>query len=81
MKTITEEAAKVIWNYFEASSLQMNSFIERVVLAPLATVSGFTGSTMIAQTVSLTNRELHQQSLDGSVPKAAFSKCPCRPLA
>ncbi|MEM1088498.1 MAG: collagen-binding domain-containing protein, partial [Pseudomonadota bacterium] len=67
-------AENVIWNFFEATSIDVNSVIVGHVLAPYARMSGFAGSsegTVIADDVQLTNGELHQRAWLGQVPSPA----------
>lgn len=66
-------AEQVIWNFYEATNINVNSVIVGHVLAPYARMSGFAGSSegsVIADEVQLTNGELHQQSWLGQVPVA-----------
>lgn len=68
------EAPNVLWNFFEATDVSVNSVIAGHVLAPNATLSGFSGSsegTVIADSIFLTNGELHQQAWTGTIPLAA----------
>lgn len=67
----TPSAENVIWNFFEATSINVNSVIMGHVLAPYAEMTGFSGSSegsVIAKEVRLTNGELHQRAWDGQVP-------------
>ncbi|MFW2541847.1 collagen-binding domain-containing protein [Primorskyibacter sp. 2E107] len=67
----TDDAPNVLWNFYEATSISVNSVIEGHILAPLATMSGFNGSTegsVIAAAVNLTNGELHQTAWSGTIP-------------
>lgn len=65
------QASRVVWNFYEATTLQVNSVIAGHVIAPFATASGFSGSTegtVVARAVRLTNGELHQQGWTGELP-------------
>lgn len=66
-------ASKVIWNFHEATAISVNSAIIGSVLAPLADMSGFQGSTegsVIAKSIDLSNGELHNRGFTGTVPTA-----------
>lgn len=66
-------AENVLWNFYEATNINVNSVIVGHVLAPHARMSGFSGSsegTVIADDVQLTNGELHQRAWLGQVPQA-----------
>ncbi|MEQ6204731.1 collagen-binding domain-containing protein [Sulfitobacter sp. HNIBRBA2951] len=68
----TGYAGRVIWNFYEATSIKVNTPIVGHVLAPYAWMSGFAGSsegTVIALNVQLSNGELHQQPWLGVVPQ------------
>ncbi|WP_425100539.1 collagen-binding domain-containing protein [Tropicibacter sp. S64] len=65
------QASHVLWNFYEAQNVSVNAVIAGHVLAPLATMSGFNGSTegtVIASAVNLTNGELHQTAWAGTLP-------------
>lgn len=65
-------AENVIWNFYEAQFINVNSPIQGHILAPLAAMSGFTGSTegtVIAKSINLTNGELHTRAWAGTVPE------------
>ncbi|MEP4627159.1 MAG: collagen-binding domain-containing protein [Tateyamaria sp.] len=67
-------AENVLWNFYEATSINVNSVIVGHVLAPYARMSGFAGSSegsVIADDVQLTNGELHQRLWLGQVPAEA----------
>ena len=69
----SDDAPQVLWNFFEATDVQINTAVEGHILAPLAHLSGFSGSTegsVIAGSVALTNGELHQQDFLGFAPSA-----------
>ncbi len=60
----TASAPKVIWNFYEATSLDVNAVIMGHVLAPYATLNGFNGGsegTVIADAVKLANGPLRQR--------------------
>ncbi|MBM7067583.1 choice-of-anchor A family protein [Actibacterium sp. 188UL27-1] len=64
-------ATQILWNFYEAETLQVNSAIIGSVLAPNAFISGFGGSTegsVLAREISLTNGELHLQPFRGDLP-------------
>ncbi len=66
-------AGNVLWNFYEATNINVNAVLAGHVLAPYARMSGFAGSgegTVIADEVQLTNGELHQQPWAGEVPAA-----------
>ena len=72
-------ASNVLWNFFEATSIQVNAAIFGHVLAPFADMNGFTGSTegtVIAAAVDLTNGELHQQEWLGIIPEETAPPVP-----
>jgi choice-of-anchor A domain-containing protein len=65
-------AKNILWNFYEAGSISVNSAIIGSVLAPNADMSGFSGSTegsVIAKSISLTNGELHYQPFAGDLPE------------
>ncbi|PWR02233.1 hypothetical protein DKT77_13175 [Meridianimarinicoccus roseus] len=64
-------AENVIWNFFEATSINVGTAIIGSVLAPLADMTGFGGSTegsVIARSITLSNGELHSRTFEGTVP-------------
>lgn len=68
----SNDASNVLWNFYEATDIAVNTAIEGHILAPLATMTGFSGSTegsVIADAVVLSNGELHQHSWDGTIPE------------
>ncbi|MEP4198102.1 MAG: collagen-binding domain-containing protein [Aliishimia sp.] len=72
-------ASNVLWNFFEATNVQVNSVISGHILAPNAVLSGFNGSsegTVIAKSVNLTNGELHQQTWTGLIPVETTTPVP-----
>lgn len=65
------QASRVVWNFFEATTLRVNAVIAGHIIAPFASASGFNGSTegsVVAREVRLTNGELHQQEWTGTLP-------------
>ncbi len=67
----TAWAPKVIWNFFEATSLNINSVVAGHILAPHAELRGFSGGSegsVIAQSVQLSNGPLRQRAWLGDVP-------------
>ncbi|OSP56717.1 hypothetical protein BV911_01845 [Pseudoruegeria sp. SK021] len=66
-------APNILWNFYEATTIAVNTKIVGSVLAPLAHMSGFSGSTegsVIAKSINLSNGELHSQPFAGIVPTA-----------
>lgn len=66
-------ALTVIWNFYEATAISVKSAIIGSVLAPLADMSGFQGSTegsVIAKSIDLSNGELHNRGFTGALPTA-----------
>ena len=77
-------AENVIWNFFEATNINVNSVIVGHILAPYARMTGFAGSsegTVIADDVQLTNGELHQRDWLGTVPASLGGAGGARTLA
>lgn len=75
----TSGAENVIWNFFEATTVNVQTAIIGSVLAPLADLSGFNGSTegsVIANSISLTNGELHSRTFVGTVPTSTTTPVP-----
>ena len=67
----TPSAENVLWNFHEATSINVNAVIMGHVLAPNAVMTGFAGSSegsVIAREVQLTNGELHQRAWNGQLP-------------
>lgn len=65
------DAARVIWNFYEATSINVNTAIFGHVLATNAAMYGFSGSTegtVIAEQVFLTNGEIHQVGWTDTLP-------------
>lgn len=65
-----ELASQVVWNFYEAETVSINSKVIGSVLAPSATLSGFSGSlegSVFALAVNLTNGEIHLQQPDFDV--------------
>ncbi len=65
------DASRVIWNFYEATSINVNTAIYGHVLATNAAMYGFSGSTegtVIADQVFLTNGELHQIGWSDDLP-------------
>ena len=65
-------ASRIIWNFSEATgTINVNTAIIGNVLAPSATLVGFSGSTegtVIGKELQLTNGELHHWDFEGTVP-------------
>lgn len=64
-------ASQVVWNFYEATSLNLGAKLIGAVLAPNATVSNFSGSmegSIFANSIFLTNGEVHQQGFTGTLP-------------
>ena len=77
-------AGNVLWNFYEATNINVNAVIAGHVLAPYARMTGFAGSsegTVIADEVQLTNGELHQQPWLGQVPASAGQNGEARAVA
>lgn len=75
------DASRVIWNFYEAETISVNSSIFGHVLATEAVMTGFNGSTegtVIAKSVTLTNGELHQVAWNDTLPGG--SNTPVVPL-
>jgi choice-of-anchor A domain-containing protein len=71
LEGVSSVAEKVIWNFYEATSITVNSAIIGSILAPLAHLSGFGGSTegsVIAKTIALSDGELHSRPFTGTLP-------------
>lgn len=69
-------AENVIWNFYEATSISVKTKLVGSVLAPMADMSGFGGSTegsVIARSVVLSNGELHSRAFAGSLPTESVS--------
>lgn len=72
-------AENVIWNFYQATSINVNSAIIGSVLAPLAKLSGFNGSTegsVIAREINLSNGELHSRAFIGTLPTESVAPPP-----
>lgn len=73
------KASSFVWNFYEATDIQVNSAIYGHVLAPLAHMSGFNGSTegsVIARQVTQNNGELHQLNWVGLFPEEPVDPAP-----
>lgn len=71
-------AKQVVWNFYEAKTLNIDSKIVGSVLAPDATLSGFAGSlegSVFAYAVNLANGEIHLQQ-----PEIASNDTPVVPV-
>ncbi|SOC09270.1 collagen-binding domain-containing protein [Rhodobacter maris] len=76
-------ASQVIWNFVNATVVELNSKLIGAVLAPTATVSGFSGSmegSLFASSVNLTNGEIHYQGFTGTLPIVENNTPPAVPL-
>lgn len=76
-------ASQVIWNFASTTTLQLNSKLIGSVLAPNATVSGFSGSmegSLFARTADITNGEIHYQGFSGALPSDSSGQPPVVPL-
>jgi choice-of-anchor A domain-containing protein len=65
-------AKNILWNFYEATDISVNSALIGSVLAPNAKMSGFSGSTegsVIAKSIFLNNGELHSQPFAGDLPE------------
>ena len=63
-------ASQVIWNFADATDVNVNTAIFGHVVAPKARLSGFNGSTegsVIASFINLTGGELHQHGFAGDL--------------
>ena len=63
---------QVVWNFYEATAIAINSKLIGSVLAPYATLSGFSGSlegSVYASAVNLTNGEIHLLQPDFGDPE------------
>lgn len=72
-------AENVIWNFYEATSITVDTAIVGSILAPLADMSGFGGSTegsVIARSINLSNGELHSRAFEGELPTASNPTTP-----
>ncbi len=77
------KAKNILWNFYEATSLSVNSAIIGSVLAPNAAMSGFSGSTegsVIAKSIDLSNGELHYQPFAGDLPDQPSVNPPPAPV-
>jgi choice-of-anchor A domain-containing protein len=64
-------SGQILWNFYEATDITVDRKIIGSVLAPNATMSGFSGSTegsVLAKTINLTNGELHLQTFKVDLP-------------
>ncbi|MEO0829655.1 MAG: collagen-binding domain-containing protein [Pseudomonadota bacterium] len=64
---------RILWNFYEAEDVEITRAIYGSVLAPLAELSNFSGSTegsVLAASIRQTNGELHLQSFAGDIPDA-----------
>lgn len=80
----TGSAENVLWNFYEATNINVNSVIMGHILAPYAKMSGFSGSSegsVIAKEIELTNGELHQRSWYGTAPTPLDASEPARNVA
>lgn len=72
-------ARNILWNFYEATSISVNSAIIGSVLAPQAEMAGFSGSTegsVLAKSINLNNGELHYQPFAGDLPEPPPSAVP-----
>lgn len=64
-------AKNILWNFYEATDVAINTKVDGSILAPFATLTGFSGSTegsVIAKSITLNNGELHSQPFMGDLP-------------
>lgn len=69
----TASARNILWNFYEAETISVDTAIIGSVLAAKAQMSGFAGSTegsVIAKSINLNNGELHYQPFMGDLPEA-----------
>jgi len=72
-------AANIIWNFYEATSVEIATKAIGSILAPNATLSSFAGSTegsVIANDINLNNGELHLQAFVGDLPTEVTDPAP-----
>lgn len=64
-------STRILWNFYEATDINVSTALIGSVLAPKATMSNFSGSTegsVFAQAIEQTNGELHYQPFTGDLP-------------
>ena len=64
-------AGQILWNFYEATDVNVNTKMVGSVLAPKAAMNGFSGSTegsVFARSINLNNGELHLQPFVGDLP-------------
>lgn len=67
-------AGQILWNFYEATDIDVNTAIIGSVIAPNATMNSFSGSTegsVFARAINLANGELHLQPFIGDLPSVA----------
>lgn len=72
-------AGQILWNFYEATDINVNTKIVGSVLAPNATMSGFGGSTegsVFAKAINLFNGELHLRPFQGDLPSMTATSVP-----
>ena len=80
----TASAPKVIWNFYEATTLDINAVIIGHILAPHASLSDFSGGsegTVIADEVRLLNGPLRQRDWAGEIPQSGTAAQESRNLS
>lgn len=63
--------SQILWNFYEATDVNIDRKVVGAILAPQATLSGFSGSTegsVLASNINLNNGELHLQAFKGDLP-------------
>lgn len=81
--TASSLGAQIIWNFYDASQVVLNSKLIGAVLAPEASVESFSGSTegsVFANTIRQTNGEIHYQGFSATLPLASTTPDPEVPL-
>lgn len=67
-------AARIVWNFYQATNLDIGTAIIGAILAPRAHLTNFAGSTegsVIAKSIDLSNGEIHGRGFLGELPEAA----------
>lgn len=72
-------SGRILWNFYEATDIDVNTKILGSVLAPKAKMNGFNGSTegsVFARAINLSNGELHLQPFVGDIPTLGATSVP-----